>query len=94
MKRFYFTERPDPRSRKGDRIIRVYTLHNGMLQYVTETSHRPGCGSSGARSEAFQALMECGAIPRKWEKSSEGPRSGPGYFCGPVTDLYDIQEIY
>ena len=94
MKRFYFTERKDPRSRKGDRIIRIYALRGGQLQYVTERTHRPGCGSRGAQSEAFQALMECGAIPRKWEKSSECPSIGAGYFAGPVTELYDIQEIY
>lgn len=93
MKRFYYTDRKDERSRKGDRIIRVYALKNGMMEQIAHTTYRTG-STKGAQAEAFSALMECGAIPRKWEKSSECSWSGPGYFSGPVTEHYSIQEVY
>ena len=88
MKRFYFTERKDCKN-KLDRTLRIYTIKNGVLSYIAETEHRPGNGSRGATSEVFQALLRCGAIPRKYE--------GDGYFFGNGTDVcckYDIQEIY
>lgn len=88
MKRFYYTERKDCKN-KLDRTIRVYSLKNGELVYITETVHRPGNGSRGATSEAFQALLDVGAIPEKYR--------GDGYFYGNGTDVcskYDIREIY
>ena len=88
MKRFYFTERKDCKS-KFDRTLRIYAVKDGSLYYVTETTHRPGNGSRGAVSEAFQALLSCGAIPEKYR--------GDGYFYGNGTDVnkkYEIQEIY
>ena len=88
MKRFYFTERKDCKS-KLDRTIRIYTMKKGVLSYVTETEHRIGHGSRGSTSEAFQALLACGAIPEKYR--------GDGFFYGNgtnVNDLYDIIEIY
>lgn len=88
MKRFYFTERKDCKN-KFDRTIRIYEIKNGILSYVTEVEHRPGSGSRGAVSEAFQALLSCGSIPEKYR--------GDGYFYGNGTNVcerYDIQEIY
>lgn len=88
MKRFYFTERKDCKN-KSDRTLRIYAIESGSLKYVTETTHRPGCGSRGATSEAFNALIDCGAIPEKYR--------GDGYFYGNGTDVtahYAITEIY
>ena len=88
MKHFYFTERKDCKN-KLDRTLRIYTIKNGVLEYVTEREHRPGNGSMGACSETFQALLEIGAIPEKYR--------GDGYFYGNGTDVnkyYDISEIY
>lgn len=93
MKRFYYTDKKDEQSRKGDRIIRVYKIKNGCLEMVTLCEYRPG-STRGPLSEAFNALMECGEIPKKWYSSSRSPWSGPGYFYGPVTDHYSIQEVY
>lgn len=88
MKKFYFTERKSCKN-KLDRTVRVYQLKNGELKYITEVEHRPGAGSRGAVSEAFQALITCGAIPEKYR--------GDGYFYGNgtnVNDFYSITEIY
>lgn len=88
MKRFYYTERKDCKN-KLDRTIRIYALKNGELVYITEVEHRPGNGSRGATSEAFQALLSIGAIPEKYR--------GDGYFYGNgtnVCDKFDIREIY
>lgn len=88
MKKFYFTERKDCKN-KLDRTLRIYQIKNGELVYITETEHRPGNGSRGATSEAFQALLSVGAIPEKYR--------GDGYFSGNGTDVcskYDIREIY
>ena len=93
MKRFYYTDRPDTRSRKGDRIIRVYALKAGIMEQVAHTTYRTG-STKGATAEAFSALIRAGIIPQKWENSSACSWSGPGYFAGPVTKVYDIQEIY
>lgn len=93
MKRFYYTDKRDERSRKGDRIIRVYKLKAGKMEMVTHCEYRPGC-TRGPEAEAFNALMECGEIPKKWYNSSNTGWSGPGYFSGPVTEHYSIQEVY
>ena len=88
MTRFYFTERNDCKN-KLDRTLRIYQVKNGELVYITETEHRPGQGSRGAVSEAFQALLSLGKIPEKYR--------GDGYFYGNGTDVcdkYNIQEIY
>ena len=88
MKRFYYTERKDCKN-KLDRTIRVYALKNGELVYIAETVHRPGHGSRGATSEAFQARLAAGAKKKKYR--------GDGYFYGngtSVCDKYDIREIY
>lgn len=88
MKAFYFTERKDCKN-KLDRTLRIYEANSGVLRYITETEHRPGNGSRGATSEAFQALLSCGAIPEKYR--------GDGYFYGNGTDVcdhYSINEIY
>jgi len=93
MKRFYFTDRRDERSRKGDRILRIYKLKNGTFQQIAHTVYRPGM-TKGAESEVFAALMKCNEIPRKWENSSLCAWRGPGYFDGEVRKYYSIQEIY
>jgi len=68
-------------------------MKDGVMQFVTERFHRPGCGSYGAEAEAFQALMNCGEIPKKWFSSSASDWCGSGYFDGPVTKHYSIQRI-
>lgn len=93
MKRFYYTDRRDERSRSGDRTIRIYKIKSGALEMVADCEYRPG-STRGAKSEAFNALMECGEIPKKWYNSSKSERSGAGYFYGPVTQAYSIEEIY
>lgn len=88
MKHFYFTDRKSNKC-AVDRTISVYGITNGKLVYITETEHRPGGGSRGAQSEAFQTLLKCGAIPEKYR--------GDGYFAGNGTDVtlhYSIDEIY
>ena len=88
MKRFYVTERRDCKN-KMDRTIRIYTIKGGELVYIGEREHRPGNGSRGLISEAFQELLKIGAIPEKYR--------GDGYFSGngtKVKNYYDITEIY
>lgn len=93
MKRFFYTDRKDERSRNGNRIIRVYKMNGGRLEMVTHCEYRTG-STRGPEAEAFNALMECGEIPKKWYNSSNCAWSGPGYFRGPVTEHYSIQEVY
>lgn len=70
----------------------IYRISNNNLNYITDFSFSLGC-CRGTVSEAFQALMECGEIPRKWENSSLCDWRGRGYFDGEVTKHYSITEI-
>lgn len=89
MKRYIFTATSPKRGRVEGRI---YRISENKLIYITDFEYHTGC-TRGAISEVFNALMDCGEIPKKWYKSSVNPWTGPGYFAGEVTKYYDIQEV-
>jgi len=92
MKHYIFTEK-----KKGnDFVVKVYRVKRNNAEYVT-TSHAFNYSSTrGALHEAFNALMECGEIPKKYYSSSEEAAPscmGPGYFYGKVTQKYNIKQL-
>ena len=89
MKTYIFTTRS---FKRGHVEGRIYRIENNRPRYVIHFEYVTGC-TKGAVSEAFNALMNCGEIPKKWYTSSESPWSGPGYFEGEVRNYYEILEI-
>lgn len=71
---------------------RIFHVSNNNLNYVTDFSFSPGY-TKGTEAEAFQALINCNEIPKKWYTSSECTWRGPGYFYGEVTKHYSIKQI-
>ena len=90
MKRYVYVF--DPPKKRGRMNGRVFRVKNDLLVYVTDFSYSTGC-CKGATSEVYNALMECGEIPKKWYRSSECEWRGPGYYGGEVCAHYDIQGI-
>ena len=91
MKRYIFTQtRPD---KKGNVTGNIFRVKDNDIFYITDFSFRLG-SCRGAKHEAFNALMDCGEIPRKWYTSSRSEWSGDGYFYGEVEKHYDIKEAF
>ena len=91
MKRYMFVEKYD---RKGNVNINVFRIKNNNIQYVTNCEVNTA-SRRGGKNDAFNALMECGEIPKKYYKSSGNTGAcGNGYFYGEVTKHYDIVEAW
>lgn len=90
VKRFVFTI--DERKRNGDVSGTIYRIENNYPEYVTEFKFRLG-SCRGEISEAFNALMNCGEIPKEYFNSSICAWRGAGYFAGEVTKHYDIIRL-
>ena len=91
MKKYIFVER----NNRGDISGNVYRVKNNEISFITD--YKVSSGSRrGGKHDAFQALMTCGEIPRKWENSSSnlGNWIGSGYFYGEVEKHYSITEAY
>lgn len=89
MKTYIFTTRP---AKRGYVEGRVYRIKKDKPVYITDFRYNTG-STRGSIHEAFNALMNCGEIPKKWYTSSENSWSGPGYFEGEVRNYYEILEI-
>lgn len=89
MKTYIFTTRC---FKRGHVEGKVYRIENNKPMYITHFEYVTG-RTKGAVAEAFNALMNCGEIPKKWYTSSENAWSGPGYFEGEVRKYYEILEI-
>ena len=72
----------------------IFRVRNNDIEFVTEFSFNRW-SMRGEISEVFNALMECGEIPKKYYKSSgKTGACGDGYFYGEVTKHYDIKEAF
>jgi hypothetical protein len=92
MKRYIFTERNNRGSISGN----IYRIKDNDIHFITDYKASTASRRGGVH-DAFNALMDCGEIPRKYEKSSSDYGSGwmgSGYFYGEVTKHYDIKEAY
>lgn len=94
MKRFYFYIQYGRALKYGgcNAKARVFGLSKNGLKYLL-TCEWCTSSSSGERSEVFRALIENKYIPKKWYKSSLTEWSGAGYYYGPVTKKYLIEEL-
>lgn len=70
---------------KGRVILSVYRLIHNFPKYITSTEYSQGM-SRGDDSEAFNALMDCGELPKSYYNLSRCEWRGPGYYCQDVED--------
>lgn len=89
MKRYIFTEK----NNKGRVSGNVFRIKDNNIIWITSFEYSTA-SCRGGKHEAFNALMDCGEIPRKWYTSSRTEWSGDGYFYGEVTKHYDIVEAF
>ena len=92
MKRYIFTERNNHGRITGN----IFRVKDNDIIFVT--SYEASTPSRrGGKHDVFNALMDCGEIPRKYEKSSSdytNGHMGSGYFYGEVEKHYDIKEAF
>ena len=92
MKYYLFTEKNNRGAISGN----VYRVKDNKLHFVTDYKASTAC-RRGGKHDAFNALMDCGEIPRKYYKSSADFGAGwmgAGYFYGEVEKHYSIEEAY
>ena len=88
MKRYFYTSY----NNRGDVEGTIYKLTNNDLAYVCGYNYSTA-SCRGSIHEVFNALMDCGEIPKKYYTSSVDDHTGSGYFYGIVRDKYNIKEI-
>lgn len=93
-KQFYYLKVKQNRRYYGGLNVKslLFRIHKGKLEKIGACNW---CTASyrGEESEVFQALMNLGYIPKKYEKSSVCEWRGAGYFDGVVREKYEINEI-
>lgn len=94
MKIFYYKKEKQTRRTYGGMNVTasIYTAKKGEIAKVG-VCHWCTSAYMGEESEVFQALMELGYIPKKYEKSSVCEWRGAGYFAGEVCNHYNIKEL-
>ena len=89
MKRYIFTEK----NNRGKITGNIFRIKDNDIFFVT--SYEASTASRrGGKHDAFNALMDCGEIPKKWYTSSKCAWMGEGYFYGEVEKHYDIKEVF
>lgn len=68
---------------KGNVTLKVYRMKNNLPQYITTAYYNNG-STRGVDSEAFNALINCGEIPKSYYDLSKCEWRGPGYYCKEV----------
>ena len=92
MKRYIFTEK----NNRGKITGNIFRIKDNDIFFITRYEASTA-SRRGGKHDAFNALMDCGEIPRKYEKSSAKAGDGwmgEGYFYGEVEKHYDIKEIF
>lgn len=92
MKIFIYKEIKHPNRTRNNRELTIYKIKNNIPVYIGTIEYSTG-STRGAKHETFNFLMDNGYIPKKYYNSSCDPWTGPGYFYGDVTKLYNIIEI-
>lgn len=64
-------------------IAKIYRVKNNEPTFVTSCNYSGG-SYSGHRNEVFNALMECGEIPKKYKELSRTEWCGGGSYCEKV----------
>lgn len=87
-KNFYFVITRSTRHIYGGLVqtAKIYTINKGQLVYCCDANWKTA-SYCGKESEVFQALIDKGCIPAKYEKLTGG------YFRGVACDKYNIQEV-
>lgn len=68
---------------KGNVTLKVYRMKNNLPHYIT-TAYYNNSSTRGADSEAFNALINCGELPKSYYNLSRTSWSGGGYYCKEV----------
>ena len=91
---FYYKKDKETRRYYGGKNVQV-SIYQAKRGEIVKIGSCSWCTSSyrGETSEVFNALMQLGAIPKKYYKSSVSDWSSGGYFFGVVCDKYDIREL-
>lgn len=91
-KSFVFIDDHIKTRRLKNHRVNVYRVKNNRVTWVHEFYYTSGT-TPGAEAEVLRALIRIGEIPKKWLQSSTNSWSGPGYYSGPVRDVYSIKEL-
>lgn len=85
MKTYIFTTKYTRATYGRNFTLTIYRIKNNAPQYVTEWKGNTG-SMRGLESEAFNALINCGEIPKSYYHLSSCSWRGPGYYCSEVKD--------
>lgn len=92
-KSFVFIDEHIKTRRSNNHKVNIYRVKNNQVSWVHEFYYS-SAATPGAYAEVLQTLCRLGEIPKKWLKSSVSRWSGPGYYEGPVCDVYSIKELW
>ena len=68
---------------KGNVTLNVYRMKNNLPHFITTAYYNNGT-TQGADSEAFNALINCGELPKSYYNLSRTSWRGGGYYCEEV----------
>lgn len=85
MKTYIFTVKYTRATYGSNFALRIYRVKNNQPQYVTTRKGNTG-SMRGFESEVFNALMDCGEIPKSYYNLSSCSWRSGGYYCQEVED--------